>query len=174
MKKVVCLILLFCIFTVSLFAETIMETFDSTDDFGEPTGQKIFVMMTDDFTFSNSATTGRAGSDASLGIYSNMNVIVGLLTPYSSFGTETFYDDKISISYKAGDNKVVSFTVSSNDSATFVISGSRFNEILKAMKENNKIQFVVKGTEYEKSTKYNFKFEYDKDELNAKLKEIGK
>lgn len=174
MKKVLCLILLFCLFSVSLFAETIMEVWDSKDDFGEPTGEKICALLTDDFIFSNSATTGQTGEAVSIAFYSNSNAIVCLAQTYSFGGIETFFDDKISISYKAGDNKVVSFTVRSNDSVTFIISGSRYNEILKAMKENNKIQFVVKGTNYEKNTKLNFTFTYDKDELNTKLKEIGK
>lgn len=176
MKKVLCLVLLFCLFTVSLFAETVMEVVESTDDFGEPTGDSYFVIMTDDFTFSNSATIGigRNGSIAMIAIYSN-DVIACLAQTYSTGGIETFIDDKISISYKAGDNKPVSFTLNSTKLGTFVSLDVGYNGgIIKAMKENNKIQFVVKGTKYEATTKLNFTFEYDKDELNKKLKEIGK
>lgn len=178
MKKILCFILLFCLFTVSLFAGTFMEVRETVDDFGDPTGEKALLISTNDFRFSSYYTAERPGVNALI-IISNRalntqtDYILGILTPYSS-GMKRFGDDKISITYKAGENKPVSFTVDRVSGVTFFISGSRFKEVINALKQNNKIQFVVKGTSYEADAKYHFTFEYDKNELNEKLREIGR
>ncbi len=172
MKKSVCFALLFCILLFGLFAETSMEIAFVHDDFGDPTGVKYILFITDTFTFSNSATLKSAGNVVCFAIYPDSKLMACLAYPYSFSGFETFFDDKINIAYKAGDNASKSFRVDSSKHATFALFGTRYDEIINAMKSNSKIQFVVKGTEYQIDTKYNFTLEYDKDEFNKLLSQF--
>lgn len=173
MKKSVCFILLLCILLFGLFAQTIMEIDFGTDDFGDPTGEKYITFFTDTFTFSNSATINSEGDAVGFAIFPDSKSIACLALPYSFSGVETFFDDEINIAYKAGDNASKSFRVDSSRYATFELSGTRYDEIINAMKSNSKIQFVVKGTEYQVDTKYNFILEYDKDEFNKLLSQFN-
>lgn len=170
MKKSVCFTLLFCILLFGLFAETFMELGFVKDDFGDPTGEKKITIITDTFTFSNSATIYSEGEAVGFLIFPDSKLIACLAIPYS--GVETFIDDKIDIAYKAGNNASKSFIYDSSKYATFELYGTRYDEIINAMKSNSKIQFVVRGTEYEIDTKYNFTFEYDKDEFNKLLSQF--
>lgn len=172
MKKSVCFALLFCILLFGLFAETSMEIAFVQDDFGDPTGEKYILFITNTFTFSNSATLNRAGDGVGFAIYPDSKAIACLALPYSFSNIETFYDDKINIAYKAGDNASKSFRIDSSRYSTFELYGTRYYEIINAMKSNSKIQFVVKGTEYQIDTKYNFTLEYDKDEFNKLLSQF--
>ena len=153
MKKSVCFTLLFCILLFGLFAETFMEIDFEKDDFGDPTGEKFISIITDTFTFSNSATINSKGAAVGFLIYPDSKLIACLALPYSFSGIETFIDDDINVAYKAGDNASKSFRVDSSRYATFELYGTRYDEIINAMKSNSKIQFVVKGTEYEIDTK---------------------
>ena len=173
MKKSVCFTLLFCVLLFGLFAETQMEIDFERDDFGDPTGEKLMVIATDTFTFSNSATLNSKGDMVGFLIYPDSKLIACLAFPYSFSGFETFDDDEINVAYKAGDNASKSFKVYSNSLTTFALQGTRYDEIINAMKSNSKIQFVVKGTEYQTKTKYNFTFEYDKDEFNKLLSQFN-
>lgn len=173
MKKSVCFTLLFCVLLFGLFAETSMEIVFAKDDFGDPTGEKFIAIITNTFTFSNSATINRKGEGVAFGIYPDSKEIACFALPYLYSNTETFFDDMINIAYKAGDNASKSFRVDSSKYATFELYGTRYDEIINAMKSNSKIQFVVKGTEYEIDTKYNFTFEYDKDEFNKLLSQFN-
>lgn len=173
MKKSVCFILLLCILSFGLFAQTIMEIGYGKDDFGDPTGDKYISFITDTFTFSNSAAINDEGEGVAFVIYPDIKVMACLAIPYSFSGVETFFDDEINIAYKAGNNASKSFRDDSSRYATFELSGTRYDEIINAMKNNSKIQFVVKGTEYQVDTKYNFILEYDKDEFNKLLSQFN-
>ena len=172
MKKFVCFTLLFCILLFDIFAFTFMEIVSVKDDFGDPTGEKYIFIFIDTFTFSNSATLNSEGDAVGIAIFPDSKSIVCTVLPDSFSGAATFFDDKINIAYKAGDNASKSFRVDSSKYVTFELYGKRYNEILDVIKNNNKIQFVVKGTKYQTDTKYNFTFEYDKDEFNELLSQF--
>ena len=172
MKKSVCFTLLFCILLFGLFAETFMELGFVKDDFGDPTGEKKITIITDTFTFSNSATLNSKGAGVGFVIYPDSKLIACLALPYLYSGVEKFIDKRINITYKAGDNASKSFRGYSSIYATFELYGTRYDEIINAMKSNSKIQFVVKGTEYQIDTEYNFTLEYYKDEFNELLSQF--
>ena len=171
MKKSVCFILLFCILLFDIFALTLMEIGFEKDDFGDPTGEKYISIITDTFTFSNSATLNSEGDAVGFLIYPDSKFIACLAFPYPYSGVETFFDDRINVAFKAGDNASKSFRIAPSRYATFE-TYSLYYEIINAMKSNSKIQFVVKGTEYQTDTKLNFTFEYDKDEFNELLSQF--
>lgn len=174
MKKSVCFTLLFCILLFDIFAFTSMEIGFEKDDFGDPTGEKYILIDTDTFTFSNSATLNSEGDIVAFVIYPDSKLIACLALPDSFSGVESFIDDKIiNITYKAGDNASKSIRGYSSRYATFELYGTRCDEIINAMKSNSKIQFVVKGTEYQIDTEYNFTFEYYKDEFNKLLSQFN-
>lgn len=175
MKKSVCFTLLLCILLFGLFAQTFMEIGIETDDFGDPTGEKYISIMTDTFTFSNSETLYSEGVGVGFAIFPDSKLIacLALPLPYSISNIATFFDDEISIAYKAGDNASKSFIYDSSKYATFELYGTRYDEIINAMKSNSKIQFVLRGTEYQIDTRYKFTFEYDKDEFNKLLSQFN-
>lgn len=172
MKKFVCFTLLFCILLFALFAETSMEIVFLEDDFGDPTGDKCIMFITHTFTFSNSETLYSEGQSACIAIFPDLKKIGCLAITSFDSSMPSFFDDEINIAYKAGNNASKSFKVDSSKNAIFWLYGTRYDEILNAMKSNSKIQFVVKGTEYQINTKYNFTFEYDKDEFNKLLSQF--
>ena len=172
MKKSVCFTLLFCILLFDIFAFTSMEIGFEKDDFGDPTGEKYILIDTDTFTFSNSETLNSEGDIVAFVIYPDSKLIACLALPYLYSGVEKFIDKRINITYKAGDNASKSFRGYSSIYATFELYGTRYDEIINAMKSNSKIQFVVKGTEYQIDTEYNFTFEYYKDEFNKLLSQF--
>lgn len=168
MKKVLCVILLFCLFTVSLFAETQMRIVSAKDDFGDETGQKFLQLITTDFVYSNSATSNEEGYFVQFSIFKDIEGIACYIVPYSwGASVEHFLDDKISLAFKAGTDKSKQMTInSSDDSFTFAVFNNNYNTLIDTLKKNSKVQFVVKGTKYEKDTKYSFTFNYDNAEFN--------
>ena len=174
MKKSVCFTLLFCVLLFDIFAFTFMEIDSEKDDFGNPTGEKYIDIYTNTFTFSNSATVNSKGAGVGFVIYPDSKIIACFALPYLYSGVETFIDDKIiNITYKAGDNASKSIRGYASRYATFELYGTRCDEIINAMKNNSKIQFVVKGTEYQIDTEYNFTLEYYKDEFNELLSQFN-
>ena len=173
MKKSVCFTLLFCVLLFDIFAFTYMEIDFEKDDFGNPTGEKYISIYTDTFTFSNLAILNSKGTSFAFVIFPDSKLIGCLVLQYPYSGIETFIEDKIiNITYKAGDNASKSIRGYSSRYATFELYGTRYDEIINAMKNNSKIQFVVKGTEYQIDTEYNFTLEYDKDEFNELLSQF--
>lgn len=154
----------------SAFAVTQMRIVEAVDDFGDPTGQKFLQLITTDFTYNNSSSSNKEGNFVQFSIFTDVEGIICYAVPYSYI--ETYYDDKISISYKIDNGNAITLTESSQDSYTFICWDKNYSELLKALKKGSKIRFVVKGTEYQNDDKLNFTFEYDNAEFNELLSQL--
>lgn len=177
MKKI-CLVILFAIFaSFCLFAETYLEVVESKDEWGDKTDDSYLIMGSDDFTYSNSYTFNEEGYVFFIYFFPQYDNICGaaVISRWSNSVDRFIIDDSILVKYRDANKKVTEVKTKRayNENATFALMDSSANKLIETMKNTNKIQLIITGTNYEKDTQYKVTFEYDPKEFVSYLEEIG-
>jgi hypothetical protein len=177
MKRFCLIVFLFVLAGSCLFATTYFEVYEDEDEWGDKTGASSLMMLTDDFEYSNSYSYDEPGFAFVLYFYPQYKAICGgaILNSYNTIVDTFIVDDVILVKYRDADKNVTEVKTqrSYNENATFALIGSSADELIKTIKATNKIQFIIKGTDYESDTKYNVIFEYDPEEFSTYFDKIG-
>ena len=177
MKKIVSFLFYVAVVMLCLSAETVIEVYEETDEWGDKTGESYIAIISDDFTFSNSYTRNEKGHFFALYMFPDYKMVVGAAVPYSwSSNVSTFYiDDEIIVKYRDGNKGVTEVKTKPeyNKLATFTLLTSSSEELIRTMKNTDKLQLIVKGTDYESTDQYYVTFEYDCQELVTCLEKVG-
>lgn len=177
MKKVCLTVFLFVLASSCLFATTIFEVYEDEDEWGDKTGVSYLMMLTDDFKYSNSYYNDESGYAFLLFFYPQYKAICGgaVLNSWNITADTFLVDDVILVKYRDADKNVTEVKTqrSYNENATFALVGSSADELLETIKATNKIQFIIKGTDYESNTRYNVVFDYNPEEFATYFDKIG-
>ncbi len=176
MKRINIVFLVFILSAYCIFADTNFQVLKSIDEWGDQTGESYLAMYTDVFTYSNYVFTNEDGMYFALFFYPEIHAICGaaIIYDYNPSIEKYFMDETINVKYRDDLKKVVEVNTKRlyNKEATFTFVGEDAEKFVLTMQNTDKIQLIVTGTKYERNTKYNCTFEYDRQELVSYLDEI--